>query len=514
VLKRNKNTFIHVNRSIVSEKMKESFKSIMPVTAIILLLCFTLVPVESGAFLAFIIGALLLIVGMGLFSMGADTAMTPIGQYIGATAIRKKKIWILVLICFIVGVLITISEPDLHVLSEQVSDIPKVWLIGGVAIGVGLFLAIACLRIVFSIKFSYLLIGCYAFIFLLMFFIPSDFAAIAFDAGGVTTGPISVPFIIAIGTGIASMRNDKNADNDSFGLTALCSVGPIIAVLLLGLVFKPGDSEYIAPETIIAADSRELISIYLRAFPTYMKEVGIALLPIIVFFNISRFLGAKQTKEEFVRILIGIVYTYVGLVLFLVGINVGFLPIGTLIGKTFGAMDISWIIVPIGMVIGFFVIAAEPAVPILTKQVHEVTGGAVPQKALRVSLMIGMALSVGLALTRILLRIPILYFLVPGYVIALTLSFFVPDIFTAIAFDAGGVASGAMTASFLLPMGIGLCTAVGGNVTTEGFGMVAMVAMTPLITIQVLGLYSKIRRRRLGKAQEEAKGQESEDIIS
>ncbi len=494
--------------------MKESFTSIMPVTAIILLLCFTVVPVESGAFLAFIVGAVLLIVGMGLFSMGADTAMTPIGQYIGSTAIRKRKIWLLVLLCFVVGVLITISEPDLHVLATQVSEIPKVWLIGGVALGVGIFLAIACLRIVFSIKFSYLLLGFYAAIFIAIFFIPRDFVAIAFDAGGVTTGPISVPFIIAIGTGIASMRNDKNADSDSFGLTALCSIGPIAAVLLLGLVFKPSGGEYIAPETVIAADSKELIRIYLKAIPEYMKEVGIALLPIIVFFNICKFFGAKQTKEEFVKILIGIVYTYVGLVLFLVGINVGFLPIGTLIGKTFGSMEASWVIVPIGMLIGFFIIAAEPAVPILTKQVHEVTGGAVPQKALRVSLMIGMAISVGLALLRILFRIPILYFLIPGYAIALTLSFFVPDIFTAIAFDAGGVASGAMTASFLLPMGIGLCTAVGGDVTTEGFGMVAMVAMTPLITIQLLGLYSKIKRGRLFKRKGEDAVSDSDDILS
>lgn len=510
---KNKKTFIHVNRSIVSEKMKESFTSIMPVTAIILLICFTLVPVQSGAFLAFLIGALMLIVGMGLFSMGADTAMTPIGQYIGSTAIRKRKIWLLVLLCFIVGVLITISEPDLHVLSTQVSEIPKVYLIGAVGIGVGIFLAIACLRIVFSIKFKYLLVAFYSIIFIAIFFIPKDFVAIAFDAGGVTTGPISVPFIIAIGTGIASLRSDKNADNDSFGLTALCSIGPIMAVLLLGLVFKPSGSTYTATEIVSAENSRELIVIFLKSIPEYMKEVGIALLPIICFYLICKLFGAKQSKADFIKILVGVLYTYVGLVLFLVGINVGFLPIGTLIGQTLGNLDYNWIIVPIGMVIGFFIIAAEPAVPVLTKQVHEVTGGAVPQKALRISLMIGMAISVGLALIRILCHIPILYFLIPGYVVAITLSFFVPDIFTAVAFDAGGVASGAMTASFLLPMGIGLCTAVGGNVITEGFGMVAMVAMTPLITIQVLGLYSKIQRRKLNKQVGAADGSDS-DIIS
>lgn len=491
--------FLPNNRTIISEKVKEAFSSVLPITIIVLILCFLIVPLDSGKFLAFIFGSLLVVLGMGLFTLGADTAMTPIGEYVGSSVMKTKKLWIIIPVCFIVGVLITISEPDLQVLATQLSKTLDPWLlIIAVGVGVGLFLVVAFLRIVLKLRLSYILVLFYFAVFALSFFVPQSFIPLAFDSGGVTTGPMSVPFIIAIGTGVASMRSDKESENDGFGLTALCSIGPIIAVMILGIIFKPENIDVSSNQIISPDTSKDLFGAFMHGLPEYMKEVAIALLPIVAFFFIFQIFGAKLKKQSIFKILIGIGYTYIGLVLFLLGVNVGFLPVGSGIGEFIGKQETyRWIIIPIGMVIGYFVVAAEPAVHVLTKQVYELTSGAIPKKALRFSLMIGVAISVGLAMTRIILNIPIMYFLVPGYLIAIVLTFFVPDMFTAIAFDSGGVASGAMTASFLMPLALGVCSAVGGNIATEGFGVVAMVAMTPLITIQILGLVFKIKTNKL-----------------
>lgn len=506
--------FINADKTIISQKVKEAFSSVLPITAIVLVLCFTIVPIESGTFLGFILGALLVVTGMGLFTLGADTAMTPIGEYVGTTVMSSKKLWIIIPVCFLVGVLITVSEPDLQVLATQLAQTINNWtLIITIGVGVGVFLVIAFLRIVLRIKLSILLICSYLTVFVLSFFVPETFVPLAFDSGGVTTGPMSVPFIIAIGTGVAAMRSDRSAENDGFGLTALCSVGPILAVMILGIIFKP--EHFSVTENVLTnpENSKELIKAFGNALPHYFVEVGIALIPIVAFFLIFRLFGQKVSKQQFVRIIIGVFYTYVGLVLFLTGVNVGFMPVGSYLGETIGALEYNWIIVPIGMLIGYYVVAAEPAVHVLTKQVYEITAGAIPKKALRMSLMLGVAVSVGLAMLRILLHIPILYFLIPGYLIALVLTFVVPDIFTAIAFDSGGVASGAMTASFLLPLALGLCSATGGNVATEGFGVVAMVAMTPLIAIQILGLVFKLKSKKLQGAEVKEEVIDTEEII-
>ena len=483
------------NRTIITEKIREAFSSVLPISLIVFFLCVTFTPIESGTLVAFMIGAVCVIAGMGIFTLGAETAMTPIGEYIGSSVMKTKRLWLISFICFFVGLLITISEPDLHVLATQLDGSIDYWtLIIAVGIGVGVFLVIAFLRMVLKIKLSYLLIGCYVTVFVLAIFTPANFLPLAFDSGGVTTGPMSVPFLIAIGTGVVSMRSDKGGDQDGFGITALCSVGPIIAVMILGIIFKP-ENIVEQESVIIAGNSQEIFVSFLKAFPEYAKEVALALLPIIAFFFLFYIFGQKMEKYKFIKILVGMVYTYVGLVLFLTGVNTGFGAVGKTIGESLGKLPYNWIAVPIGMITGFFVVAAEPAVYVLTKQVYEITGGKISKKALSISLMIGVGVSVGLAFLRIILGINILYFLIPGYVIAIVLTFFCPDIFTAIAFDSGGVASGAMTASFMLPMALGLCSAVGGNIASDGFGLVALVAMTPLIAIQILGVVYKVKTR-------------------
>ena len=484
-------------QSKFKEKLTKTLKAVFPILAIVLLLCFTIAPIPPSILMTFLVGAVLLIAGMLLFNVGVELSMTPIGERTGTIMTRTKSVLIVVLVSFIMGFVITISEPDLQVLAEQVPSIPNIILILAVALGVGIFLVFAILRMLLSIPLSYLLVGFYAIIFILTIFVPGDFLAIAFDSGGVTTGPMTVPFIMAFGVGISAIRNDRHAEEDSFGLVSMCSVGPILAVMILGMIFKPESSEQAAESIPIIDNTVDLWRLFSVELPTYIEEMAISILPIVFFFGLFQLIARDINKKSLIKIGIGLLYTYIGLVLFMTGVNVGFMPAGNFLGQTIAGLSYAWIIVPIGMIIGYFIVLAEPAVFVLTKQVEEMTSGAISSGAMRLSLSIGVAASVGLAMIRVLTGISILWFLVPGYLIALVITFFVPKIFTAIAFDSGGVASGPMTATFLLPFSMGACKALGGNIITDAFGIVAMVAMTPLITIQVMGLITVIKERHI-----------------
>ena len=477
------------------EKLKESLGAVLPIIGIVLVLCFSIAPIPNSVLMTFVVGAVLLIIGMMFFTLGAEMAMTPMGERIGTKLTNTRKISVVIVLCFILGFIITISEPDLQVLAEQVPSIPNYTLIIAVATGVGIFLVAAVLRMLFGIPLAHMLLILYPIIFILASIVPQDFLTVAFDSGGVTTGPMTVPFIMALGIGFSAVRSDKHAENDSFGLVALCSVGPILAVLLLGLPYHPGGSGYEQTMIVKTDNSVEMWQLFQEGLPYYMKEMLISLLPIILFFFFFQIVSLHLHKKTLVKIIIGIIYTYIGLVLFLTGVNVGFMPAGNYLGQVIAGLSYPWIIVPIGMLIGYFIVKAEPAVYVLTEQVEELTSGAISAKAMGMSLSIGVAFSLGLAMVRVLTGISILWFLLPGYAVALGLTFFVPQIFTAIAFDSGGVASGPMTATFLLPFSMGACEALGGNVVTDAFGVVAMVAMTPLITIQILGLIYQIQEQ-------------------
>ncbi|MBE6032143.1 MAG: DUF1538 domain-containing protein [Clostridiales bacterium] len=490
------------------EKIKESLSSVLPITIIVLILCFSIAPIPGSTLMAFTIGAIFLIVGMGTFTLGAEMSMTPIGEKVGAFMTKSRKLWVVILVSFILGVGITVSEPDLQVLATQVPTIPNGILIGAVALGVGIALVVGLLRILFRIRLSYILIVCYIIVFILAAFVSPEFWAIAFDSGGVTTGPMTVPFIMAFGVGVAFIRSDRHANNDSFGLVALGSVGPIMAVMILGLVFAPEGGAYTPVEIPNVADTKELWGLFSHALPHYCKEVAIALAPIVGFFLVFQVFFLRIPKNQMIKIVVGLVYTYVGLVLFLTGVNVGFMPVGNYIGKLIAELPYNWILIPIGALIGYFIVSAEPAVHVLNKQVEELTSGAIPYKAMNTCLSIGVAGALALSMVRVLTGISIMYFLIPGYVIALALTFFVPKIFSSIAFDSGGVASGPMTATFLLPLAMGVADGVGGNVVTDAFGVVSMVAMMPLIIVQIMGLVYKIKQGKAA-AQEEV----SEEII-
>ena len=414
--------------------------------------------------------------------------MSTMGERVGTAMTQSKKLWVVVALSFLLGFIITISEPDLQVLAQQVPAVPNLTLILAVACGVGLFLVVALLRMLFSIALPPFLVCFYAVIFILAFFVPKEFLSVAFDSGGVTTGPMTVPFIMALGVGISATRSDRHVADDSFGLVALCSIGPILAVMMLGMIYNPDSAAYTPPVIPEIVDSKQLWNLFAVELPTYMKEIALSLLPIVLFFAVFQALILKLSGRNLTRILIGLVYTYIGLVLFLTGVNVGFMPAGNYLGQVLAGLSHPWVIVPIAMVMGYFIVKAEPAVYVLNKQVEEITDGAISARAMGTALSAGVAISLGIAMIRVLTGISILWILIPGYTIALVISFFVPKIYTAIAFDSGGVASGPMTAAFLLPLAQGACVALGGNIVTDAFGVVAMVAMTPLITIQVMGL--------------------------
>ena len=507
---------------ILTEKLKESFASVLPVTLIVLVLSFTpLVHFSTKELVVFAICAVFLVIGIGLFNLGADLAMTPMGEHVGSGLTKSRKLLLLVSVCFVMGVLITVAEPDLSVLAEQVKNaVEPMMLIVTVGIGVGLFLLLAIMKIVWKKDLSTIIIFFYMALFMLgmlmLTFGKEQFVPLAFDSGGVTTGPITVPFIMALGVGVAGAIGGKRANENSFGLIALCSIGPIIA--LMGLVlFAKGNLTYeLSPASYSIEAS--LGKNFLPTVGAVAKEVLVALGLIVVFFLALQFVALRLSRAKLVQMSFGICYTFVGLVVFLTAVTVGFMPVGFELGCHLAKMPRALVVS--GFIIGMVVVLAEPAVHVLNKQVEDITGGLVSKRSMLIALSVGVGLSIGLSMIRIIVGFPIIYYLIPGYFLSLALSFFVPKLYTAIAFDSGGVASGPLTSSFILPLAIGACSVIhdgGDSILSYAFGIVAMVAMTPLITIQVMGFKaiatSKLKNRMMMRRIQDADDEQIIDFV-
>lgn len=498
----------------LTKKLTEALVSVLPVTLIVVILNLTpLVDLSGREMTVFLVCSVLLILGMGLFNMGADLAMTPMGSHIGSGLTKTRKIGLMLAVCFVMGLLTTIAEPDLTVLAKQVEDVINPTLLTvTVGVGVGLFLLMAVLKIVFHKSLSMLLMYFYMILFAVAALVLStgngDFLALGFDSGGVTTGPITVPFIMALGVGIATTLGGKNVGENSFGLVAMCSVGPILAVLCFGIFLKGGVKYELPDYSMEAHLGAELLPTILSV----TKEVCLAIGMVIVFFLLLQLFCLKLPWKRLYQIGVGIVYTVVGLVIFLASANIGFMPVGYKMGTQLAAAD-NRILVLFGFVLGAVVVLAEPAVHVLNKQVEQITDGGVSKRSMMIALSVGVGISIGLSVLRAVMDFSILYYLIPGYLLSLGLSFFVPGLYTAIAFDSGGVASGPLTSSFILPFAVGVCYVLQGQdkIMTDAFGIVAMVAMTPLITIQLLGfravmvrkMKEKIAMRRILAADDE-----------
>lgn len=480
-------------RDTLIDSLKESTQSILPICAIVLAFSFVL-PLTTVAL--FLTGAVLLVIGLSIFTLGSDMAMIPMGEAIGSELTRSKKIGWIAGGGLLIGVVVTIAEPDLQVLTKQVPAVPDEVLVGAVALGAGAFLLLALLRIVFQINLAHLFIISYALVFLVAGIFSPDFLAVAFDSGGVTTGPITVPFILALGMGVSTVLSGKNSEEDSFGLCALCSIGPILAVLIMGIFYDASSSGF-AFESPAELDSLSQIPLlYAVQFVASLTEVVEVLLPIMTIFILLQILRLRLSRTRLIKIFVGIIYTILGLSVFLTGVNVGFMPVGRFLGGHIAKFSHNWVLIPLSAVLGFFIVAAEPAVHVLNKQVEDITSGAISQRVMQIGLSVGVSLAVCLSMIRIMYQIDIWYFLLPGYAIALLQTRFTPKVFTAIAFDSGGVAAGTMAAAFLLPFGVGVCEALGGNIMTDAFGMIAMIATLPLITIQGIGILFQYKSRQ------------------
>lgn len=536
----------------LKQKLKETISSVAPIMAIVLILGLTIAPMTGEQMLRFIIGGILVIIGLTLFLSGVDMGILPIGERSGAALTSKRNLPLLLAASFFIGFMITIAEPDVQVLADQVRGIdPTVskWgLIIMIAAGVGLFVMIGILRTILSIPLKIILIVSYVIVFALAFFTPAEFQGVAFDSGGATTGPMTVPFIMALGVGVAAVRATHNhakksnsSSDDSFGLTGIASVGPVFAVCLYGILlanFGGGEGGAVAAET--AGETVSGMGIYFHLLPDVFSEVSRALAPLVfmaIFFQITLM---KLPPFQVIRMIRGLLFSFVGLVIFLVGAKGGFMPAGEELGESLGRLAISGdktlailnssgivehslkipgfieiiILILVGCIFGAVVVCAEPAVWVLTEQVEGVTGGTIKRKVMLVALSAGVAISIGLSMARVLFGFSLWYILVPGYFIALVLTFFCPNLFTGIAFDSGGVASGPMTSTFILSFTLGASAATGGNPAVDAFGVIALVAMTPLIAIQILGIVFKVKSKNSKKVQKIQEDLQKEDSKS
>lgn len=470
-------------------KLKETCISVIPIMLIVVLLNFTIAPVGYDSLIRFLTGGVFVIAGLTLFLMGAELGIIPIGQKVGAALTAKKNLFLLIAVSFAIGFFITVAEPDIQVLATQIVGVnpavPKTALIFMIAFGVGFFIVMGLLRIVFNIPYHWLLVLFYAAVFGIAAFTSPEFIGVGFDSGGATTGPMTVPLIIALGVGVASSMGGSSRNRDSsFGLTGMASIGPIMAVLVLGLICSGSGS---GQETAAVAETASGHG-FLPLIPHVIKDMAAALMPLAAMFAVFQFTLIHMPPRQVIRMIKGLIYTFAGLVLFMTGVEGGFMPVGSMIGGLIGQLPYNFVLIPIGLVLGAVVVCAEPAVWVLNEQIEEISGGHIKKRFMLISLSMGIAVSIGIAMFRVLTGTSIWYFLIPGYSIALILTFFTPKLFTAIAFDSGGVASGPMTSTFILSFTLGASASLGGNPITDAFGVIAMVAMTPLITIQLLGL--------------------------
>lgn len=474
----------------LKNSLKESFFTIMPIVIITLILKI-FIPIPNNLLLLFLISSFLLILGTGLFTFGADISMVIIGEKIGNKLIKSKKLWIILLVSFIIGTVVTIAEPDLKVLADQLTSIPNLIMILTISIGVGISLLLSSLRSIYGWNLNTMLLIGYIITLILMFFVNEKFIPVAFDAGGITTGTISIPFIMTLGIGLTSKRIDKKAQESSFGLVSLCSIGPIITMLLLGMFFKT-DSSYNVGEII-----RTNISYtdYFNQIIISVKDVLLSLLPIIIVFIIFQLFTKDVSKIEMRKIILGLFVIIIGLTLFFTAANIGFMDMGYYLGKYLSESNQSLLVI-FSIIISCFISIAEPAVQVLNEQVENITEGSVSKKTMNIALATGVGIATGLAMVRIITNTSFIYYILPGQILSLILMFFTPKVFTGIAFDAGGATGGTLTAAFLLPIAIGTCIATGTDILTGAFGLAAFVSLAPLITIQIVGIMYKIGNKR------------------
>ncbi len=489
-------------------KVKEVFISVFPVTLIVFLIHFIWVPLSSEQIESFSVGAFLVLIGLSIFLSGIDESIDPIGHKVGRSLTRTNSLALVITVSLILGFFISFAEPDLHILAQQVDKVtagqfPKNLMVVVVSIGLGVMMTLGQIRILYSIPLQYVFLLAYGIIAILSLLSSREFLAIAFDASGATTGAITVPFLLALAGGVSAMkkRSDKS-EVDAFGLVGIASSGAIIGVLLTGLIMGV---EKLGGELPVEAVSDDgILKHYLHLIPQTLWESLMSLGPILIAYLIFYFVDKPRRKSEFISIFRGMFFTYIGLSIFLLGVYGGFMDVGSYLGVGMGSLDSKVPALLVGFILGLVTVLAEPAVYVLTHQVEDVTGGYVRRPLVLAFLSVAVGLAIFLSILRILVPgIQLWMFLLPGFGISVIAAFMVPELFVGIAFDAGGVASGPMTATFALAFVQGLSRAVpGADVIVDGFGMIAIVAAMPILSLQLLGIIYKQRTKHLEKGKQ------------
>lgn len=475
----------------LKESFKESFYIILPIVLVTLLLS-AYITIPNRLINSFVFSSILLVIGISLFTFGVDISMTLVGEKIGNKLIEKPKIWLILIVSFIIGTVVTIAEPDLKVFADQLTSIPNSIMIITISVGVGILLLISSIRTIFGLNLNTMLVISYVLILILMFFVPKEFVPVAFDSGGITTGTISIPFIMTLGIGLTEKRTDKKAQESSFGLISLCSIGPIITMLLLGLIYPyKGGYTITINETVTIMD-------YLKMMIISMKDVIISLLPILVVFLLFQLITKELTKRDIHKVVFGTIVLFIGLVFFFTGANVGFIDFGYYIGEKLAEVNKILLIV-FSAVVAYFIAIAEPAVQILNEQVENITEGNISKKTMNRALALGVSLATVLSIVRIITATSFIYYILIIQVLSIILIFFTPKIFNAVAFDAGGATGGTLTIAFLLPIAIGTCLSTGENILLGAFGLAAFVSIVPILTIQIVGIFYKQKMKEIRK---------------
>ncbi len=482
--------------NILLEKLKEVTLSVLPITLLVIILNFTLVPLDKATLVRFTVGAAVLVVGLGIFLFGAQIGIVPIGRLMGETIARTNKMHVVAILGFVLGFLITAAEPDVQILSQQV-DLATGGVVSSglflvvVSVGVGIMVAVGLARILYSKPLNVVFTVAYLVILLAGLKASEEFLAFSVDASGATTGAMTTPFILALSYGVSQLKGGKTQEEDSFGMVGQASAGPIFAIMIMSII--KGLTHLQVNEAGLANGADRTIS-YVEAFPRFAKESCITLLPLLILFLIFNRTKFNLSRKASSNILKGLLYAFLGLTLFMVGVNAGFMEVGRIMGEGIAKTHL-WMLPVIGFLLGMVVVLAEPAVYVLTEQVEEVTAGHIKRKVLLVALSAGIALAVCGSMLRIMIpALKLWHFLLPGFALGAILSYRVPPIFVGIAYDAGGVASGPMTATFILAFAQGAAGAIPtANILVDGFGVIAMVAMAPLVAIQTLGLIFKVK---------------------
>lgn len=487
--------------NVIYSKLKEVLMSVLPIVTIVIILNLTLVPMEEGVMARFLLGSVLIIIGLTIFLFGVELGITPIGVNLGTTLAKSGKLWFLIITGLILGFFISIAEPDLHILADQVDMVTggllsKLLILLVVSIGVAVMLTLGLVRSVQNFPLHTMLTIVYGIILALAVLMSPEFLAISFDSSGATTGALTVPFILGLALGVSKMKKDsKSSENDSFGLVGLASTGAILGIMVMSLIFRVGE---ISGEVDVEVVGSSIVGVFLTKLPIIAKEIAIALLPILIIYIFFQITSFKMSRSNVRKVLFGILFTFLGLVLFLLGVNGGFMGVGRVVGYELASLDHMGYIIGVAFILGMVTILAEPAVYVLTHQIEDVTSGYVRRNIVMATLSIGVALAVSLSIIRIIVpQVQLWHYLLPGYLISIILAHFAPELFVGIAFDSGGVASGPMTATFILAFAQGAAQAIPhADVMVDGFGLIALVATTPIVALLILGIIFKVKSKK------------------